>query len=251
MAVEGGVAAVERALSILDAFSERDQRLTLADLAKRTGLYKSTLLRLSKSLEKRGYLLRSEEGLYRLGSKLFYLGSLYQRHFRLAEFVPPVLRQIAEEVHEGASFYVRDGDKRVCLHRVDAVRAVRDSIHEGDRLPISVGAAGHIIGAFSNTLGARYDRIRKDMYAASFGERDPETGAVACPVFGLEQGFAGALSVSGPKYRIEALGVDRIVPVLFKYARGLTQVLGGDPGVFALPKGARKKTKGSRAITNA
>jgi DNA-binding IclR family transcriptional regulator len=113
----GGVAAVHRALSILDAFTEHEQRLGLAELSQRTGLYKSTLLRLAKSLEKFGYLLRSEDGTFRLGSKTLYLGSLYQRHFRTAEFVPQVLRQMANELHEGASFYVRDEDWRVCLHR--------------------------------------------------------------------------------------------------------------------------------------
>src|ERR1043166_1263209 len=102
--------------------------LTLADLAARTGLYKSTLLRLGKSLEKHGYLLRSETGVYRLGAKLLHLGSLYQRGFRTSDFVPQILQQIVAELHEGASFYVRDGAKRVCLHRVDAIRAVRDSV---------------------------------------------------------------------------------------------------------------------------
>ena len=233
MAGEGGVAAVHRALSILDAFTETDQKLGLAELAKRTGLYKSTLLRLAKSLEKFGYLIRSDDGSYRLGSKVLFLGSLYQRNFRTSEFVPQVLRQIVEELHEGASFYVRDEEQRVCLHRIDAHRAVRDSVHEGDRLPLTVGAAGHVILAFNGRSGERYDEIRKNMYAASYGERDPETAAIACPVFGLDQKFVGALSISGPRYRIEELGVKRVLPVLFKHAHALTRTLGGDPEVPA------------------
>jgi DNA-binding IclR family transcriptional regulator len=256
-----GVAAVDRALSILDAFTESDQKLALAELAKRTGLYKSTLLRLAKTLEKFGYLIRSEDGSYHLGSKVLFLGSLYQRSFRTSEFVPPVLRQIVEELHEGASFYVRDEEQRVCLHRIDAHRAVRDSIHEGDRLPLTVGAAGHVILAFNRRTGARYDEIRKNMYAASFGERDPETAAIACPVFGLDQKFVGALSVSGPRYRIEELGVKRVLPVLFKHAHALTRTLGGDPAVpdFATwlgrepvrsdTKAAKKYAKPSRRAT--
>lgn len=225
---------MDRALTILDAFSENDPTLTLAELAKRTGLYKSTLLRLAISLEKFGHLHRSPDGLYHLGSKLLLLGSLYQRHFRISDFVPPVLKQIVGELHEGASFYVRDGNQRVCLHRVDSRRAVRDSVHEGDRLPLNVGAAGHVLLAFSNGSGERYEEIRRSLYSASFGERDPETAAVACPVFGLEQKFFGALSVSGPKYRIEALGVPRILPVLFKHARSLTRTLGGNPDAVEL-----------------
>jgi DNA-binding IclR family transcriptional regulator len=243
MANDEGVAAVDRALSILDAFAEHDQKLTLAELSKRTKLYKSTVLRLTKSLEKFGYLRRSEEGAYRLGSKVLFLGSLYQRHFRTLDLVPQVLRQMVEELQEGASLYVRDGEHRVCLHRIDSKRAVRDSVHEGDRLPLTVGASGHVIRAFNGATNARYEQIRRDMYSASYGERDPETAAVACPVFGVGQQFVGALTVSGPKYRVEAAGVERILPVLFRHASELTRVLGGDPAVFPL---ARKKPRSAK-----
>ena len=245
MAGSGGVAAVDRALAILDAFTDQDQKLALAELAKRTGLYKSTVIRLAKSLERARYLHRSEDGTYRLGSKVLSLGAMYQKHFGTAEIVPQTLRQIVDELHEGASFYVRDEAQRLCLHRVESPRAVRDSIHVGDRLPLTVGAAGHVILAFSGLTGDKYDEIRKSMYAASFGERDPETAAVACPVFGLDQNFIGALSVSGPRYRIEALGAQAILPVLFRHARSLTRIMGGNaelPGFSAwlkLPKPTR------------
>jgi DNA-binding IclR family transcriptional regulator len=228
MGVTEGVAAVERALSILDAFTDQDPQLTLAELAKRTKMYKSTILRLARSLETYGYLVRAEDGMFRLGSKLLQLGSLYQRHLHTADVVPDALRAIVDELKEGASFYVRDGDRRLCLHRVDALRSVRHLVHEGDRLPLNVGAAGHVIRAFSGSSGANYEKVRNDMHAASFGERDPEVAAVACPVFGLSQRLAGALAVSGPRYRIEALGVNPILRVLLKRACQLTNAFGGD-----------------------
>ena len=222
----GGVAAVERALMILDAMT--DEKITLAELSKRTDLYKSTLLRLIKSLEKFGYVLRDEDGRYRLGSKVLYLGSIYQRNFRTSDFVPPVLRNLVAELQEGASFYVLDGDRRVVLHRVDAARSVRDLVHEGDRFPLASGASGHVLRAFSGARGERFDHIREVMYASSFGERDPEIAAYASPVFGQGNRLVGAVSVSGPRYRIEALGESKIVPVLFKYVQTLTTTFGGD-----------------------
>ena len=227
-----GVAAVDRALAILDVFTESDARLTLTELSKRTGFYKSTTLRLAESLEKFGYLRRDEEGYYKLGAKPLYLGTLYQRQFRTSDVVPPVLRRIVEELHEGASFYIRDGQHRICLHRVDAPRAVRDSVCEGDRLPVGVGASGHVMLAFDGAGGERYEQIRQHMYAASFGERDPETAAVACPVFGPNRTLAGVLAVSGPRYRIEDTGVEKILPVLYRHAGDLTRLFGGNPVVF-------------------
>ncbi len=225
MGDDGGVAAVDRALSILDALTE--DKVSLADLSKRTDLYKSTVLRLLKSLERFGYVLRSADGSYRLGSKVLHLGSLYQRHFRTSDIVPPVLERLGAELHEGASFYIVEDDQRICLHRVETTRAVRDSIHIGDRLPLTVGAAGHVLRAFSGARGERFDEIRRKMFAASFGERDSETAALAAPVLGPGNKLVGALSVSGPRYRIEAAGEARIVPSLFKYARELTRTFGG------------------------
>jgi DNA-binding IclR family transcriptional regulator len=227
MSDDGGVAAVDRALSILDALT--DEKITLAELSKRTDLYKSTLLRLAKSLEKFGYLLRDDDGCYRLGSKVLFLGSLYQRHFHTADLVPPVLSRLVADIHEGASYYIVDGEHRVVLHRVDASRSVRDAVHEGDRFPLNSGASGHVLRAFAGARGERYDQVRGAMFAASFGERDPEIAAYSSPVFGQGNRLVGAISVSGPRYRIEALGEAKILPALFKHAQALTATLGGDP----------------------
>jgi DNA-binding IclR family transcriptional regulator len=242
----GGVAAVERALSILDALT--DDKVTLAELSKRTGLYKSTVLRLLKSLERFGYVLRTEGASYRLGAKVLHLGSTYQRYFKTSEIVPPILVRLAEDLHEGATFYIAEDAMRVALHRVDASRAVRDSVHEGDRLPLTVGAAGHVLRAFAGEPGERMDQIRTSMYCASFGERDAETAAVACPVLGVHQKVVGALSISGPRYRIEALGTDRILPTLFKYAQALTQTFGGR---LELPASATSRSNDGRPQTDA
>lgn len=222
-----GVAAVDRALTILDVFIDGGHSLTLTDISKRSGFYKSTTLRLAESLEKFGYLRRLEDGTYRLGPKPLFLGSLYQKHFRSSELVLPVMRKISTELQEGVSYFVREKDARVCLHRVDAPRSVRDSVHEGDSLPIKVGASGHVMRAFSGEPGEKYDQIRGALYAVSLGERDPEIGAVACPVFAIGQELAGVLSVSGPKYRFDDEKVAAIIPILTRYAASLSETLGG------------------------
>jgi DNA-binding IclR family transcriptional regulator len=226
MSEQEGVAAVDRALSILDAITE--DRITLAELSKRTGLYKSTVLRLLKSLEKAGYVLRTADGQYRLGARVLSLGALYQRHFRTSDIVPPVLERLAAELLEGASFYIRENEQRVCLHRADSSRSVRDSVHVGDRLPLTAGASGHVLRAFAGAVGPYFDQVRLQMFAASYGERDAETAAMAAPVFAQGNSLVGAIAVSGPRYRLESLGEDAVRPVLLRYAKELTHMLGGN-----------------------
>jgi len=111
-----------------------------------------------------------------------------------------------------------------------------------------------VLRAFNGARGERFDEIRQRMYAASFGERDSETAAMAAPVLGPGNRLVGALSVSGPRYRIEAAGEARIVPVLFKYAKELTRTFGGnvdDPTLsgwnIARPPGRASRAKTARS----
>jgi DNA-binding IclR family transcriptional regulator len=227
-----GVAAVDRALSILAAYSERDDGLTLAELAQRTGLYKSTILRLISSLQRYGYVKRLADGRYFLGPTVLRLGGLYQRQLRLVDYVVPALKTLLAQCGESVSFSIREGNVRVCLHRVDSAHAIRDHIREGDVLPLERGAGGKIFLAFGGADGKAFDRIREQMVVSARGERDPELGGVASPVFGVGQALLGALTVSGPLSRLDARRMAQLEPMVLRAAAALTQALGGDASVF-------------------
>lgn len=248
---ESGVAAVDRGLTILAAFRPGDRAVPLTELAARTGLYKSTIMRLCESLEKFHYVRRLPDGSYQLAAGAAKLGATYLKQFATADYVPQVLERIVSEVNETASYYVRDDDRRVCIHRVHSSRAIRDQISEGDALPLHVGAAGHVLIAFSCTLSKKPRGVKEQFFSASFGERDPETAAIAVPVFGLENELHGALSLSGPRYRIETLELAKVVPILWKYAAQVTKLFGGEPTVYpsSIPSGPAARNSGNRGKT--
>lgn len=239
----GGVAAVDRALSILAVFGDHDEALTLAELAARSGLYKSTILRLAESLARYGYLRRLPDGRYHVGPEPLRLANLYQRWFRLHDVVVPVLRRLAQASGETASFYVREGEMRVCLHRAEPARVVRVFLREGDRLPLDRGAAGKVLRAFGAARGAALDDVRRRMYAVSYGERDPETAAIACPVFGVMDELRGALNFSGVRERFTVQHVAKLRALLFAAAAELTHTLGGDTEKFELRAGVERTTQ--------
>jgi DNA-binding IclR family transcriptional regulator len=233
MAEDSGVAAVDRALSLMACFRPDDYSLTLTEMARRTGLYKSTALRLIESLLKANFLYRLADGTYQIGVAPFQLGALYQRQFKTSEYVPPVLREIAKELGESASYYVYEQGQRLCLHRVEASnQIIRDAVREGDLRPLTGGATGTVLLAFRGEPGAEMDKVRRQYWAASFGGSHPEMAAVAVPVFKVNQELAGALSVSGPRYRFEEKGAESMVPALTQAAAHLTRLLGGDASVF-------------------
>jgi DNA-binding IclR family transcriptional regulator len=230
--LHGGVAAVERALSILDAFRESDGQLALSQLASRTKLYKSTILRLIISLETFGYIRRLDNGDYQLGPKPSELALTYQSSFRLENFALPVLRGIVEVTRESASFYIRDRDSRVCLYRVDSPQSVRDNVRVGDVLPLGKGAAGHILKRFENGIADARTAKASQFVSATFGERQADTAAVAAPVFGGDGRLAGALSVSGPRVRFSADASRMAAAVVLSAATSLSTTLGAPPEIF-------------------
>ncbi len=222
---EQRVEAVERALSIMEAFGERAERLSLADLAAETGLYKSTILRLIASLDRYGYVRRDEDGAFRLGPSLWRLGSLYRRSFDLGEHIRPELRHLVQATGETASFYVRESDERVCLYRRNSRHAMRHHLDEGTRLPLDRGAAAHVLRAFTGGADAISARVRDAGHAMSIGERTPDVAAVAVPVYGQDAGFRGALTVSGLASRFNARARKSALGELRKAAGRLSPIL--------------------------
>ncbi|MGT2440050.1 IclR family transcriptional regulator [Bradyrhizobium betae] len=157
-----GVAAVDRALTILAAFEDAPEPMTLAELARRTKMYKSTLLRLMTSLQEFGYLVQLADGRYHLGPTPFRLGAIYQRGNNLHDRVMPLLRQLVADGTESPSYHVRhDARRRLCVFRVDSQHSTLDRVEAGALLPLDRGAAGRVILAFDGEKGEAYDEIRE------------------------------------------------------------------------------------------
>jgi DNA-binding IclR family transcriptional regulator len=222
-AAPGGAAAVDRALSLLAAFRDGDKALSLAEMADRTQLYKSTVLRLVASLEHARLLLRTGEGRYALGPELARLHGIYAAGFALADEVMPALREVVARTRESAAFHVRQGDRRLCLHRVDSPQVVRDHIAVGDVLPLNRGAGGRVLLAFAGAKGTIYDRIRRDGVAILAGDRVAELTGISAPVFGRDGTLVGALTLTMPTTRMKA----DFVSVVREAAGALSCRLGG------------------------
>jgi DNA-binding IclR family transcriptional regulator len=227
-AAEGGVAAVDRAFAILAAFDVGSNSLPLAEIARRTGLYKSTILRLMSSLERAGFIRRLGDGQYAVGPEPLRLAQVYQTSFRLRDVIYPLLESLSLASGETSSFYVRENDTRVVLFRVEPKRAVRVALHEGARFSLNVGASGKVLRAFAGTSDPMLGIVREQFWATSFGERDAETAAVSVPVFNAAYDLTGAMTLSGPAERFSQEKVATACGLLLEAAAKATLALGGD-----------------------
>lgn len=222
-AAPGGAAAVDRALSLLGAFRSGDASLALVELAERTGLYKSTALRLLASLEHARLVTRRADGRYALGPALARLHAIYAATYSLEAEAMPVLRDLVASTRESAAFHVRQGDERLCLYRVDSPQLLRDHIRAGDLLPLRQGAGGRVLMAHAGARGKLYEQIRRDGVIALDGDRIAGLTGISAPVFGGDGALAGALTLTLPTSRMR----DEFVPAVRAAAQRLTRRLGG------------------------
>ena len=227
-----GVAAVDRALSILRTIEEAQNPLTVSELARRAGLYKSTCLRLLESLILFGHVIRTDDSRYALGPALLRLGMAYQNNSRLEEKLLPVFRRMIDAGSESPSFFIRQGpDERLCVFRVDSNHSTLDRVQTGRVMPLDRGAAGHVIRAYDDgSQGALYDQVRVEGHAISFGETSPDCAALAMPVCDGQGRLAGALSISGPQTRLNAATVADQLVILRSAAREVGMAFGARSG---------------------
>ena len=223
----GGVAAVTRALALMECFQVGESSLTLAELSRRSGMHKTTVLRLARTLALSHYMVQNDDGGWRLGPATGWLGARYQAAFDVNNAVEPTLHELVKASGESASFYVREGDIRACISRVEGPHSVRHHVRIGERLPLNKGAPGRVILAFTGMKGEVYEEIRQRGYHLSIGEREPEVSSVAAPVFGLNWRLLGSVCVSGPSSRLNKTRLESLAKIVIRAANQLSYAIAG------------------------
>ncbi len=204
---------VTKALLVLDQFLDGSPEFTVTQIAARTGIHKTTVLRLCVSLEKVGFLQREPSRAYQIGPKVWQLAQMYRRNFRLEDLVRPRLAALRDATGESVSFYVVEGDERVCLFRENSRFAVRHHLDEGVRLPLDRGVVGRVLMAYLGARGASFDKIRDGGHLTAQG-REPDTTSVSVPLLDFQGRLRGALVVSGPSFRFEHKAAERALKLL-------------------------------------
>lgn len=222
--IDDQVGAVRRALGLLDAFHLDEPRLSMAELARRVDLPKTSALRLARTLEAMGYLVQTEKRDWRLGPSAAWLGARYQMAFDLKGAVHPALRALALETHRPATFFVREGDARVRLMRVEADAEIHKA-PVGQQLPLERGSPGKVILAFIGKQGKLFDEIRLRGWHITIAEANGASASVSAPVFGAGWSVIGAINISCPSEGMSHEALEAYVPAVIAAGRGLSTAL--------------------------
>jgi DNA-binding IclR family transcriptional regulator len=241
------MSSIARALTLLGAFQAKDRELTAAELARRSGLPRSTAYRISGELAGLGALEQTPDGHFRLGMKLFEWGqlALYQRGLR--ESASSFLADLSNATKQTAHLAVLDNAEVVYLDIIRPSSAPHLHSRVGGRLPPTVTGVGKAILAFgppdvvdevvhrglprmtSNSitdeprLRAELAKIRRTGIAFDHQEQAVGTSCCAAPIFGVNHRVVGAVSVSG---HTSSIRLDLVAAAVQSTAAGISRVQG-------------------------
>ncbi len=131
------VEAVERALTVLEAFDTNQESFSLAELAEATGYYKSTLLRLLGSLARFDYVQRNDNGHWQLGHAPLRLARRHPRDRHLTRRIQPLLDRLAVETGETAALLESHGRQVECRLVALPNTALRHELRPGSQWPLA------------------------------------------------------------------------------------------------------------------
>ncbi|MCZ2495848.1 helix-turn-helix domain-containing protein [Xylophilus sp. Kf1] len=223
----GSVVAVARAIQLLEAFALGEPKLGLGELSRRCGLHKTTVLRIARTLAMHRYMVQCDDGEWRLGPAAGWLGARYQSGFDIQNVIEPMLRDLSKLTGESAAFYVREGDFRTCLFRVEGPHPLRHHARMGEALPLDRGSPGRVILAFTGQPGKVYEAIRARGFHLSIGEREKGVATVSAPVFGFNWKLLGSVCISGPASRLTEAQLTEMAQDVMGSANQLSYSLAG------------------------
>jgi DNA-binding IclR family transcriptional regulator len=235
------VDAAAKALELLSTFSFREPRLSLAELAARTGIPRATAFRLLSTLEQSGFVAKAR-GEYQPGIKCFVLGNIVANGLDLRETAHPHLVALRDTTRETTQLAILDHWQVVYLERmlspypVDFMRSRAGAI-----LPAYCTALGKTLLAFrpeteveawasrqkfspltphtitsTKRLMKELRTIRERGYGLDEEERERGVRCIAAPVVNHTGDVVAAISVAGPRDRMppELVGSDLAAAVV-------------------------------------
>ncbi|WP_422370552.1 IclR family transcriptional regulator [Hoeflea sp.] len=135
-----------RGLSVLRAFRASDDGLGNAEISERTGIPKSTVSRLTFTLQSLGYLTHARrQDRYRPGPALLALGNVAQASISFVDLSGPIMQRLADETATLSLLLVRDGS-RLLIVKTWRPRGVSSLwLEAGHRLPLKGTSSGHTL----------------------------------------------------------------------------------------------------------
>jgi DNA-binding IclR family transcriptional regulator len=140
-----GRSVISKVVALLDAFGPATPELSLSDLSRITGLPVSTTYRLAAELVEWGGLERADGAGYRIGMRLWELGTLAPRAGTLREVALPFMQDLYDATRENVHLAVRDGLEALYVEVIAGRESIPTRSRRGGRLPLHATGVGKVL----------------------------------------------------------------------------------------------------------
>ena len=140
-------------------------------------------------------------------------GSVFKNTFQVDVEMRNILNNICIKTGQSVGYWIRTGQKKVCLYRVNSKSELNHHLTEGSVYPLVAGS-GKILLAYSENKTKLIKEIEKKGYIHTAEERVKNIASVAIPIFNSENQFCGVLNVSGWKQYFNKKQIINYVKIL-------------------------------------
>lgn len=136
------VPALDKSFAIIELMARSSTAFSINEVVRKLRLNKSTVFNIMHTLTDLKVLERGPDGLFRLGTQLFVLGSAAAKGSGLIQTVHPYLVDINRQTRLSAFLGIRSGRHAVIVDKVDDAHDIKISSEIGMRLSLFAGAGG-------------------------------------------------------------------------------------------------------------
>ena len=243
--------SADRVLRVLEVFHPNERDLSLSEIADRLVLPRSSVHRLLAALLTHGFVERDPTTRrYRLGIRLFEIGSTAIHERGLHSAAHPVLETLATATGETCHLAVLSGAEAVYVYKIDGTSSFSMTSRVGGHAPCHATSIGKVLMAWagedlfrqvvstglrsftSHTLSdataleAELGRVRTEGYALDLEEYEEGLRCAAAPVRDHAGQVVAAIGIAGPGHRLTDENLRRLIPSVTSAATTISRNLG-------------------------
>lgn len=245
------VQSIDRAVAILECFSENKSELKLSEIASMLDLNKSTVHGILNTLKHHGFIDQDEvTQKYRLGIRFIGYGDLVVNSINITNIAVPVLEKLCHKVEETVNIAMLDGLDVVFIEKKECNKSIKTSTKIGSRLPAYYTADGRIILSYlekekikellprtikqltTNTITDKQFLMEKLYetkhrgYAVDHEEVVKGLICIAAPIFDHMGEVKYSISITGPSVRMTDEVVSEYINIIKEAANEISHRIG-------------------------
>ncbi len=248
---EDGLKSVVKALRIIESFDMNRPEISVSEFVESLSIPKVSVYRFLRVLTKNGFISHNRQTKkYRLGLKIFELGSIVLKNFDFREVVFPFITELSKRSGETVHLGVLDNQQVVSIESVESNQTLRISMPVGKRVYLhSTGVGKAILASLSdeeikeivrqkglphftqNTI-IDADKLLKEIqtirtrgYAIDNEENEPGVRCIAAPVVDPNQRLVASISVSGPSVRVSRKRIPELSSMVIEASKKIAEAL--------------------------